>query len=118
MARGLSDRYMADRRIGKDNPFQLNEVRGKLFKVPKGQTKAEDHCRRPGRLGRLVGAAQAQRQPYRHREHGARGRGVEFADVLAVVEAKDRIALQRFNDNYLVPQGVGLLYNMPWVDLP
>ncbi|MGH9202494.1 MAG: hypothetical protein ACRD2A_14820 [Vicinamibacterales bacterium] len=36
------DRYeMADRRIGKDDPFQLNEVRGKLFKVPTGQPKAE-----------------------------------------------------------------------------
>jgi hypothetical protein len=68
------DRYeMADGRIGKDDPFQLNEVRGKLFKVPKGQTKAEILVRRPGRLGRLVGAAQAQRQPHRYREHGARG---------------------------------------------
>ena len=34
------------------------------------------------------------------------------ADVLAVVEAEDRIALQRFNDSYLVPLGVGFTYNM------
>lgn len=39
---GFLDRYeMADRRISAEDPFQLNEVRGKLFKVPKGQTKAE-----------------------------------------------------------------------------
>ena len=34
------DRYeMADRRIGKEDPFQLNEVRGKLFKVPRARPR-------------------------------------------------------------------------------
>ena len=106
------DRYeMADRRIGKDDPFQLNEVRGKLFKVPKGQTKAEIIV--DGR-GDWDGWLELRRHNVNHVaiENTARVVEVLSADVLAVVEAEDRIALQRFNDNYLVPRGVGFLYNM------
>ena len=101
------DRYeMADRRIGKDDPFQLNEVRGKLFKVPKGQTKAEIIV--DGR-GDWDGWLELRRHNVNHVaiENTARVVEVLSADVLAVVEAEDRIALQRFNDSYLVPRGVG-----------
>ncbi len=106
------DRYdMADRRIGKDDPFQLNEVRGKLFKVPKGQTKAEIIV--DGR-GDWDGWLELRRHNVNHVAIENTARVVEAlsADVLAVVEAEDRIALQRFNDSYLVPQGVGFMYNM------
>ena len=68
------DRYdMADHRIGKDDPFQLNEVRGKLFKVPKGQTEAEIIVDGRDDWDGWLGIAPA----HHYREHGACGRGVE-----------------------------------------
>jgi endonuclease/exonuclease/phosphatase family metal-dependent hydrolase len=106
------DRYdMADRRIGKDDPFQLNEVRGKLFKVPRGQTEAEIIV--DGR-GDWDGWLELRRHNVNHIAIENTARVVEAlsADVLAVVEAEDRIALQRFNDSYLIPRGAGFLYNM------
>jgi endonuclease/exonuclease/phosphatase family metal-dependent hydrolase len=106
------DRYdMADRRIGKDDPFQLNEVRGKLFKVPRGETKAEIIV--DGR-GDWDGWLELRRHNVNHVAIENTARVVEAlnADVLAVVEAEDRIALQRFNDSYLLSQGVGFIYNM------
>jgi len=106
------DRYeMADRRIGAGDPFQLNEVRGKLFKVPKGKTKpeiiADGH-------GDWDGWLELRRHNVNHVAIENTARVVEelSADVVAVVEAEDRIALQRFHDGYLVPRGVGFMYNM------
>jgi endonuclease/exonuclease/phosphatase family metal-dependent hydrolase len=106
------DRYdMADRRIGKDDPFQLNEVRGKLFKVPKGQTEAEIIV--DGR-GDWDGWLELRRHNVNHIaiENTARVVEASSADVLAVVEAEALIALQWPNDSYLVPRGVGFIYNM------
>lgn len=106
------DRYdMADRRIGGEDPFQLNEVRGKLFKVPKSKTKAEIIA--DGR-GDRDGWLELRRHNVNHVAIENTARVVEAlsADVLAVVEAEDRIALQRFKDSYLVPRGVGFIYNM------
>ena len=106
----LLDRYeMADRRISAEDPFQLNEVRGKLFKVPRGQTKAEIIA--DGRRN-WDGWLELRRHNVNHVAIAARAVEALNADVLTVVEAEDRIALQRFNDSYLVPRGVGFLYNM------
>ena len=79
--------------------------------MPKGQTKAEIIV--VGR-GDWDGWLELRRHNVNHVaiENTARVVEVLSADVLAVVEAEDRIALQRFNDNYLVPRGVGFLYNM------
>lgn len=106
------DRYgMADRRITEADPFQLNEVRGKLFKLPKNKSKAEIIVN--GR-GDWDGWLELRRHNVNHIaiENTARAVAALSAEVLAVVEAEDRIALQRFNDNYLVPLGVGFTYNM------
>jgi hypothetical protein len=86
------DRYeMADLCIGKDDPFQLNEVCGKLFKVPRGQTKAEIVVQ--GR-GDWDGWLELRRHNVNHVAIENTARVVEAlsADVLAVVEAEDRIA--------------------------
>ena len=106
------DRYeMADRRISEKEPFQLNEVRGKLFKVPRGKNKAEIIVN--GR-GDWDGWLELRRHNVNHIaiENTARAVAALNAEVLAVVEAEDRIALQRFNDSHLVPLGAGFTYNM------
>ena len=86
-------------------------MRGKLFKVPKGQTEAEIIV--DGR-GDWDGWLELRRHNVNHIAIENTARVVEAlsADVLAAVEAEDRIALQRFNDSYLVPRGASFMYNM------
>lgn len=91
--------------------FQLNEVREKLFKVPKGTKTPEIIV--DGRDD-WDGWVEFKKDDIVSDaiENTARVIKAVNADVLAVVEAEDRIALKLFNDQILDRHGATYPYNM------
>jgi endonuclease/exonuclease/phosphatase family metal-dependent hydrolase len=91
--------------------FVLNEVRGKLFKVPKGSDEPEivvsDRADWDGWLELKKDEISSEAI-----ENTARVIKEVNADILAIVEAEDRIALQLFNDQVLKRHGIAYAHNM------
>lgn len=98
---GIIENYgLADRRTAKDDYFVLQEVRGRLFKYANKTVTITASGR-----GAWDGWLELQAQDV-HRaatENTARVIAAVNADVLAVVEVENRIALQRFNEQLLKP---------------
>ena len=91
--------------------FILNEVRGKLFKVPKGSADPEIIVN--GRAD-WDGWLELKKDEIGSEaiENTARVIKEANADILAIVEAEDRIALQLFNDQVLKRHGLSYPHNM------
>jgi endonuclease/exonuclease/phosphatase family metal-dependent hydrolase len=91
--------------------FLLHEVRGKLFKVPRGSK--EPQIVADGRAS-WDGWLELKRDHISSDaiDNTARVIKAVEADVLAVVEAEDRIALQLFNDQILSRHGASYIHNM------
>lgn len=108
----LLEKYELEKRADKkDAPFLLREIRGKLFKVTQADKKVE-----------IVAQGRADWDgwlEYKRDEIGsaaientARVIGAVKADILAVVEAEDRRALELFNENILNRYGLNYPHNM------
>jgi len=91
--------------------FILNEVRGKLFKVPKGAEEPEIIVN--GRAG-WDGWLELKKDEISSEaiENTARVIKEVNADILSIVEAEDRIALQLFNDQVIKRHGLSYAHNM------
>jgi len=108
----LLKKYGLEKRADqKDAPFILREIRGKLFKVTKADKKVEIVVE-----GRAAwdGWLEYKRDQIESAaiENTARVISAVHADILAVVEAEDRWALELFNDNILKRFNVDYPHNM------
>jgi endonuclease/exonuclease/phosphatase family metal-dependent hydrolase len=99
------------RKTGLAKFFLLQEVRGKLFKVPRGSK--EPQIVADGRVS-WDGWLELKRDDINSKaiENTARVIKAVGADVLAIVEAEDRIALQLFSDQVLSRHDASYTHNM------
>jgi endonuclease/exonuclease/phosphatase family metal-dependent hydrolase len=96
----LLDKYEFWNNSKADRPFEIQEVRERLYKVPKG--KKETEVVADGRDS-WVGWVELRRDEIAPEATTNTGRVVDAVrpDILCVVEVEDRITLQRFNDQIL-----------------
>lgn len=96
----LLDKYKFGNRRKRDRPIKLTEVRGHLFKVPKGRKTVEIVV--AGR-GRWVGWFELEKADFNPDMVSNTGRVIRAVrpDLLCTVEVEDRIALRRFNQMIL-----------------
>jgi len=95
----------------KNQWFTINQARGKLFKVPKGQSQPVLAAR--GRADWL-GWVDLKRVTTNEAATRNTARVIQAvnADVLCLVEVEDRVTLERFNADLLKPLGIPYPHNL------
>lgn len=96
----ILDKYEFGKPNKRDRPFGVNEVREKLYKVPKGSQKVEIVA--DGR-GSWVGWVELAQKDIDPRATHFAGRVIHEvgADIVCTVEVEDRLTLARFNSQVL-----------------
>jgi endonuclease/exonuclease/phosphatase family metal-dependent hydrolase len=110
--KGLLDKYEFGNRRRRDRSIKLTEVRGHLFKVPKGKQTVEIVA--AGR-NRWVGWFDLEKADFNPDVVSNTGRVIRAVrpDLLCTVEVEDRVALRRFNQMILKAEfGLDLPHTM------